>query len=192
MKIGLYFGSFNPIHNGHLLIAQYVLNFYTDKVWFVISPQNPLKKEAELLDFQNRLKLLKLAISDNCKFEISEIELEMPLPSYTINTLEKLKNAFGEHNFFLIIGSDNFLNIYKWKSYQKILDDFEILIYERPKFLIENTIKAKNITVLKAPLIDISSTMIRDLIKLKKNIQYLVPTSVLEKIRENDFYIKDN
>jgi nicotinate-nucleotide adenylyltransferase len=189
MKIGLFFGSFNPIHTGHLLIAQYICNFYADKVWFIISPQNPLKQKVELLDVGNRLDLLKTAISKNEKFELSEIELNLPLPSYTIDTLRTLEKLFPEHDFYLIMGSDNFVNITTWKSFDILLRDYKFLIYQRPEFEIDPNITNPNVTILQAPLINISSTQIRELIAAGKSVRYLLPDAVLEIIRNKQFYL---
>lgn len=188
MKIGLYFGSFNPIHNGHLIIAEHLNNFFTEKVWFVISPQNPFKNNTALLDAHKRLNLIKQSIKKNQHFEICDIELGLPTPSYTSNTLKILKNDYPQHDFFLIIGSDNFLKISEWKSSDFILQKFKIMVYERPGFIIEEKNQAQNIVIVKAPLINISSTEIRNLIKERKSIRYLVPEIVLREINTNKYY----
>jgi nicotinate-nucleotide adenylyltransferase len=189
MKIGLFFGSFNPIHTGHLLIAEYICNFYTDKVWFIISPQNPLKEKVELLDVGYRLGLLKTAITNNEKFELSEIELSLPLPSYTIDTLRNLEKLFPEHDYYLIMGSDNFINITSWKSFDTLLRDYNFLVYQRPGFEIDQTIINPNVTIVQAPLINISSTQIRELIAAGKSVRYLLPDAVLEVIQNKQFYM---
>jgi len=191
MKIGLFFGSFNPIHIGHLIIGEYISNYYVDKVWFVISPQNPLKSEFELLDIDNRISLVKAAIADNEKFEFSDAELYLPLPSYTVNSLKYFKKKFPEHDFFLIMGSDNFLNLSKWKSPEVLLKNYNFLVYERPKFEVSTQQHfASNITLLEAPLISISSTQIRELISAGKSVRYLLPDAVLKIINRNQFYYK--
>lgn len=188
MKIGLYFGSFNPIHNGHLIIAEHLNNFYTEKIWFVISPQNPFKNKIELLDAYKRLHLIKESIKNNQRFEACDIELHLSKPTYTANTLKILTDDYPQHNFFLIIGSDNFLKITDWKSSDFILQKFKIFVYERPGFIIEERNQNQNIIIIKAPLINISSTEIRNLIKEKKSIRYLVPEVVLSEINNNKFY----
>jgi nicotinate-nucleotide adenylyltransferase len=189
MKIGLFFGSFNPIHTGHLIISTYVTNFLTDKVWFVVSPQNPLKNNYELLGIKERLCLIKSAIKNNKHLEASDIELKLPLPSYTIDTLTYLKNTQPKHDYFLVMGSDNFLNISKWKSSDLLLKDYKFLIYQRPGFVIDCSKLGNNITVIDAPLINISSTEIRQLIKSGKSIRYIVPEGVQKLIKKNKFYL---
>lgn len=189
MKIGLFFGSFNPIHTGHLIIAEHIINYFTEKVWFVVSPQNPFKTETELLDVHDRLSMIKAAIVDNHNFEASDVELKLPVPSYTIDTLIHLKKIYPGHDFFCIMGSDNFLNISKWKSADILLRDYKFLIYKRAGFNIESHKLNMNVILLEAPLINISSTQLRDLIKAKKSVRYMIPEAVLKLIRENKFYV---
>ncbi|HVX28483.1 MAG TPA: nicotinate (nicotinamide) nucleotide adenylyltransferase [Parafilimonas sp.] len=188
MKIGLFFGSFNPIHTGHLIIAEYVSNYFTDKVWFVVSPQNPFKNKDELLDVNNRLLLAMSAIRGNKNFKVSDIELGLPTPSYTIDTLTQLKKKFPTNYFSIIMGSDTFLSISKWKSSDILLSNYNFLIYQRPSFKIDVNRITSNITLLNAPLINLSSTLIRKWIKEKKSIRYVVPESTLKLIYENKFY----
>jgi len=187
MKIGLYFGSFNPVHNGHLIIANHVLNT-TDlqQVWFVVSPQNPLKKSSSLLNEYHRLHLVKSAIDGEKNLKASSIEFQLPKPSYTIDTLTHLKEKFPQHEFSIIMGSDSFVNLEKWKNYQVLLTNYSIYIYLRPGFKTDSC--QKNITVLNAPLIEISSTRIRELLKAGKSIRYLVPDIVKEEIENNNYY----
>ncbi len=188
MKIGLYFGSFNPIHNGHLIIVKQVLN-NTDikQVWLVVSPHNPLKKSSHLLNEYHRLHLAKLAVEGENDIKVSNIEFRLPRPSYTIDTLTHLKEKYPEHQFSVIMGSDSFCNIEKWKNYKTLLANYELLIYKRPGFDITETHGAK-LTILNAPLLEISSTHIRELIKNKKSFRYLVPDSVKEEIERNSYY----
>jgi nicotinate-nucleotide adenylyltransferase len=188
MKVGLFFGSFNPIHTGHLIIANYVTNFFTDKIWFVVSPLNPFKVTSKLLPINDRLDMVKAAIKKNKLFEASDIELNLPSPSYTIDTLIYLKNIHPEHDYFLIMGSDNFLNLPKWKSAERLLKDYKFLIYQRPGFSIDLNNLSNNIKIVFAPLINISSTEIRELIKTNKSVRYLVPDEVLKLIKKNNFY----
>lgn len=189
MKIGLYFGSFNPIHIGHLIIANYIANHSDiDQVWFVVSPQNPLKKTSALLNEYHRLYLVQIAIEDNTKFRVSDIEFKLPRPSYTIDTLTYLKERFNNHDFSLIIGSDSWQNINKWKNNEMLLSSYSFYIYPRPGFKVEQT--TENFTLVKAPLLEISSTEIRSLIRSGKSAMYLVPEKILEEIEKNGYYKK--
>src|SRR5258706_7653276 len=174
MEIGLYFGSFNPIHTGHLIIVNHILNTTAvEKIWFIVSPQNPLKKTESLLGAPERLKLVKLAIETDPRFEVSDIEFHLPKPSYTINTLSNLKNNFPQAKFYLIVGSDNYLNFSKWKSSYQLKSEHNILVYQRPGFPLNAEKEFSNIQVLDAPLLEISSTDIRELIRDKKSARYL-------------------
>jgi nicotinate-nucleotide adenylyltransferase len=167
MKIGLFFGSFNPIHNGHLIIANHILNESgIDKVWFVVSPQNPFKNADSLLNNYDRLHLVRKAIENDPRMKASDIEFHLPKPSYTVTTLVYLKEKYPEHEFVLIIGSDSFQNLSKWKNFEIIVNNYRIIIYKRPGFEISNNIRAE-ILVMDAPLLEISATYIRELIKKK-------------------------
>jgi nicotinate-nucleotide adenylyltransferase len=188
MKVGLFFGSFNPIHTGHLIIANHVANYYTDKVWFIVSPHNPLKRSSELLRAEDRLELVKLAVENDNRFEFSDIEFNLPVPSYTINTLQEIKKIHPQHEFYLIIGSDNWVSLPKWKSSNEILETYNLLIYERPGFQVNNNQLFGNIQLLKAPLIDISSSSVRKLIIENKSILYLVPEKVCSEILTNGYF----
>jgi len=177
MRIGLFFGSFNPIHSGHLLIANYMVDFTDmDKIWFVISPQNPFKVNDDLLDEKQRLNLLKLAIEDDTRFEACDIEFSLDRPSYTIHTLNHLSNLYPEHTFVPIIGGDNLQSFHKWKDYEKILDKHELYVYRRAGFH-ENPLLANHpkIKLFDVPLLNISSTYIREILHASKSIHYLVP-----------------
>jgi len=188
VKIGLYFGSFNPIHNGHLIIANHVINFTDlDEVWFVISPQNPFKKKSNLLDSFDRLNLVQLAIGDNDRIKPSIIEFNMPKPSYTIDTLAYLKETHPDYNFALIMGSDNLINFHKWKNHDVILKYYNIIVYLRPGYEDVPFLDHPKVNVLKAPLLEISSSFIRKLIKENRSIQYLVPDRVYHEI--NDYFL---
>lgn len=190
MKIGLYFGSFNPIHTGHLIIANFVLD-HSDiqQVWFVVSPQNPLKKTSTLLNEYDRLFLVQTAIEDNYKFKTSDIEFKLPRPSYTIDTLVYLNEKYPHYQFVIIVGSDSLKNIHKWKNSELLLKQFSFIVYQRPGFEI-NEVSQEKIHLLKAPLFDISSTYIRNAIQNGKSIKYLVPDKVLEEIERNGYYKK--
>lgn len=190
MKIGLYFGSFNPVHNGHLIIANHVLN-ETDikKVWFIVSPQNPFKPEASLLNEYDRLHLLRVATEDDNRIDVLDIEFQLPRPSYTSNTLAYLKERYPNHQFVIIMGGDSFQNLNKWKNWEAIVSNYEIMVYSRPGFKTENKINA-SLTLLDAPLLEISSTQIREYLKKRKSIRYLVPESVFEEIKKGNYYKK--
>jgi nicotinate-nucleotide adenylyltransferase len=188
VKVGLYFGSFNPIHIGHLIIANYVANnTLLDLVWFVISPQNPLKKEGTLLNEQHRKHLIDLAIDGEKKLRTSNVEFKLPKPSYTVDTLAYLSEKYPKHDFSIILGSDSFSNIRKWKNYEVLLRDYEIYIYQRPGFFLKDLPVSKAI-LLNAPLLEISSTLIRELIKQKKSIRFLVPDIVKDEIEIQGYY----
>jgi nicotinate-nucleotide adenylyltransferase len=189
MKIGLYFGSFNPIHNGHLIIANYIVqNTDIEQVWFVISPQNPLKKSGTLLNEYHRLYLVQVSIEDEPALKVSDIEFRLPKPSYTIYTLTYLEEKFPNHSFSVIMGSDSFGNLPSWKNYKQLLQNYRVLVYERPGFKVENIYEEADVLFLKAPLLEISSTYIRKIIKEGKSIRYLVPEKVKMEIERNGYY----
>lgn len=190
MKIGLYFGSFNPVHVGHLIIANHFLN-NTDvsQVWFVVSPHNPLKKSSSLLNEYHRLHLVQSAIEGENRLKASNIEFKLPKPSYTIDTLTYLKEKHPEHEFAVIMGSDSYCNIDKWKNYQQLLKEYSIYIYRRLGFE-TGELTSTNIRIIDAPILEISSTNIRKLIKEGKSVRYLVPDIVKEEIEKNNYYKK--
>ncbi len=188
MNIGLYFGSFNPIHLGHLIIANHVVEETDlDEVWFIVTPQNPFKKNNTLLNESHRLQLVRLAIEGSRKLKANNIEFSLPRPSYTCDTLIHLQERYPSRVFSLIIGSDGYQNINKWKNANYILNNFQILLFTRPGFeeikpISENTI------LISAPLLDISATQIRHKIKHRKSIRYLVPDIIMEEIINNGYY----
>lgn len=188
MHIGLYFGSFNPVHIGHLIIASYCKHTTNlNQVWLVVSPQNPLKPSATLLNEYHRLHLVRTAIENDPNLRVTDIEFHLPKPSYTINTLAYLKEKYPQHQFSIIMGSDSFHNIEQWKNYRTLVAEHELFIYNRPGFPINNTIGA-HITEIDAPLLSISSTQIRSFIKAGLPIRYLVPPEVAEEIEKNNYY----
>ncbi len=190
MKIGLYFGSFNPIHIGHLIIAQHVINeTILDKVWFVISPHNPLKESKDLLDEYKRLHLVQIAIDDNPRFSASNIEFKLPRPNYTVDTLTYLQEKYPTHNFTIVMGGDSYSNLPKWKNFETILTNYNIIVYNRPN--VETVAYPNsNTAFLNAPLLDISATNIRKLIQEKKDISYLVTDEVKKEIILANLYKK--
>ena len=188
MKIGLYFGSYNPVHSGHLIIANHILNeTVLEKIWFVVSPQNPFKTNSTLLNEYDRLHLLKSATEDDPRIKISDIEFALPKPSYTSVTLSHLHERYPEHEFAIIMGSDSFQNLDKWKNFEFIVKNYPIYVYQRAGFQIDNHIKAK-LTIVNAPLLQISATQIRQLIKEGKSIRYMVPEKVREEIEKGHYY----
>lgn len=188
MNIGLYFGSFNPIHTGHLIIASHIIN-ETDlkEIWFVVSPQNPFKLSKTLLNENHRLNLVRLAIDEDSRFKASNIEFKLPKPSYTINTLVYLAEKYPEYTFSIIMGSDGYQNLEKWKNADQIIKNYQILVYNRPGHN-PKIIEASNTIIMDAPLLEISSTHIRKLLREKKSIKYLVPGEVKHSIEINNYY----
>ena len=187
MHIGLYFGSFNPVHTGHLIIANYVSNNVdVDQVWLIVSPQNPLKPSKSLLNEYHRLHLVQLATEDDPKIKASDVEFKLPKPSYTITTLSFLQEKYPSYKFSVVMGADSFQNIHNWKNSDILLRDHHFLIYNRHGF--EIPVKRHNINTLDAPLLGISATEIRQLIKQKKSIRYMVPEKVRLEIEANNYY----
>ncbi|MFY7899772.1 MAG: nicotinate (nicotinamide) nucleotide adenylyltransferase [Chitinophagaceae bacterium] len=189
MKIGLYFGSFNPIHTGHLIIANHVANTnLVQQVWMVVSPQNPLKPSKSLLNEYHRLHLAQLATANNSLLKVSDVEFKLPKPSFTIDTLTYLVEKYPKYEFSIIVGSDSFQNLPRWKNYELLLKQFAFLVYERPNFPVTEFKEALSITTLQAPLLEISATYIRENIREGKSIQYIVPDLVAKEIEDNGYY----
>lgn len=190
MKIGLYFGSFNPVHTGHLIIASHAVNETDlDQVWFVVSPQNPFKQSNALLNEYHRLHLIKSAIDGEKKLRASAVEFPLPRPSYTSDTLAYLCEKFPQNEFCILMGSDGLQNIHKWKNYEVLVKHHTFYIYKRPGFDIIESHNA-SLKILDAPLLEISSTHIRSLIKRKKSIRFWVPDVVKEEIEKAGYYRK--
>ncbi|TXD70143.1 nicotinate (nicotinamide) nucleotide adenylyltransferase [Aequorivita lipolytica] len=190
-KIGLYFGTFNPIHIGHLIIANHMVEFSDlDEVWFVVTPHNPLKKKKTLLEDHHRLAMVRIAVEDYPKLQASNVEFYLPQPNYTVNTLAHLEEKYPESNFCLIMGEDNLKSFQKWKNYHVILDRYSIYIYPR---ISEGTVQTqfdnhKKIEKVGAPIIQLSSTFIRNGIKSGKNIRPMLSAEVWKYLDEMNFY----
>lgn len=189
MKIGLFFGSFNPIHIGHLIIANtMVSNTDLDEVWFIVSPQNPFKKNKGLLHEFDRLDMVQKAIADNFKLKVNDIEFNMPKPSYTIDTLTLLGEKYKDHDFVLLMGEDNLVSFEKWKNFDKILEYYHLYVYPRPNTAAHNFKDHPKVSYVEAPLLDISATYIRSCLKNKRSIKYLVTEEVENYIAWKKFY----
>lgn len=189
--IALFFGSFNPIHIGHLIIADTIaLHQDIEKVWFVVSPQNPLKAKESLLAENSRYYLAQVATEDNPKFFVSNIEFQLPKPSYTIDTLNYLQEKYPEKKFCLVMGGDNLANFTKWKNYEKILENYKIIVYRRPSAVGEPVISHPHIQHLDVPLMDISSTLIRQRLKNRQSVKYLLTEGVRLEIEKAGYYLK--
>ncbi len=190
LNIGLFFGSFNPIHHGHLIIAQAMLALADlDEVWFIVSPQNPFKQRKSLAHEFDRYDMVKLAISGNDQMRVSDVEFHMPRPSFTVDTLTYLREKHPDHNFSLIIGGDNLRSFKKWKNADIILKEFSLLVYPRPKQAeITPLLNHESVKLVEAPMLDISATYIRKCVRQQKNIRYLVPDSVMDFISDKKLY----
>ncbi len=193
MKIGLYFGSFNPIHVGHLIIANHLVeNSDLSQVWFVVTPHNPFKDKKSLLDDQQRLHLVRLATENYPKLKTSDIEFSLPQPNYTINTLAYLQEKFPQNIFAIIMGEDNLKSLHKWKNFETITQNHEIYVYPRIVSEVDQSSVTTNYQIHKinAPIVEISSTNIREGIKSKKNVRPLLSEKVWEYIEHNNLYKK--
>ena len=190
MKIGLFFGSFNPIHVGHLIIANLMVEASDlKKVWFVVSPQNPLKPAKGLLHEFDRYDMVRAAVYDNYQLEVSDVEFHLPKPSYTIHTLVHLQEKHPDKEFRVIIGEDNLSNFTRWKNYRQILDHYGLYVYPRPGTQLSELRSHPNVTLVEAPLLDISATFIRERIRKGQSVRYLVPDAVEEMIRAKGYYL---
>ena len=189
VKIGLFFGSFNPVHNGHLIIANYICETTDlDRVWMVVSPQNPFKEKQSLLNEYDRLHLIKLAIEGNTNLRASDIEFKLPKPSYTIDTLTHLKEKYPEYEFSLIMGGDNLMSLHKWKNYELILKNHDIYVYKREGACENPYLYLACVHFMDVPLLDISATFIRENIQAGHSMQYFLPDKVWEYVRDYNLY----
>lgn len=190
MNIGIFSGSFNPIHAGHFILANFITEFTDmDEVWFLVTPQNPLKDNQILVDQHFRLEMVKRAVADYPKLKASDFEFSLPQPSYTINTLEKLSSVYPKHQFTLIVGADNWATFDKWYNYQKILDNYNIYVYPRlnSSVVIPESLSDR-VKLLSSPIIEISSTFIRNGIAQEKDLKAFMPTEVYEYIYAKGLY----
>lgn len=191
MKIGLFFGSFNPVHSGHLILANYMAEFTDlDQVWLVVSPHNPLKKKSSLLEDYHRLRLVNIAIEGSEKLKTSDIEFKLSQPSYTVNTLAHLKEKYPNNDFILIMGADNLETFHKWKNFEVLLTNYQIYVYPRTGYDGGELKNHANVHFYDAPILEISSTFLRNAIKEKKNIRYFLPDDVYQYVKEMHFYEK--
>lgn len=189
-EVGLFFGSFNPIHIGHLIIASYMANFTSlDEVWFVVSPHNPFKNKKSLGNMYDRLEMVNLAIKNMENLKASDIEFSLPQPSYTIDTLVHLNEKFPSNTFSLIMGEDNLLGLPKWKNFDIILRDYKIMVYPRPGFDAGDLKEHSAVTITSSPIMELSSTFLRQSIKDRKDIRFYTPDSVIEFIDKKGLYL---
>jgi nicotinate-nucleotide adenylyltransferase len=194
-RVGLYFGSFNPVHIGHMAIAGYMLEFEgLNEIWFVVSPQNPLKKKETLLDDYQRLYMVQLATGNSTRLKASDIEFRLPIPSYTIDTLAYLEEKFPDFTFCLVMGEDNLYTLHKWKNSGELVRKAPLYVYPRPDTprpdspALESLLKAADVHMTKAPLMEISGTFIRDSLSQGKEMSYFLPEKVWKYIEEMHFY----
>lgn len=191
MKIGVFGGSFDPVHSGHAMVAQYASQWLDlDEVWLMVSPLNPLKQGSLPAPDADRLAMARL-VADRCtRVKVSDFEFALPIPSYTARTLEILRESFPEHEFVLLIGSDNWLEFQKWRDYEKIISDFRIIIYPRPGYDVESASLPKGVSLAaEAPQVVMSSSFVRKSVKEGKNLNFFLPPEVFEYIKTNNLYI---
>lgn len=191
MNIALYFGTFNPIHVGHMAIANYILEFASiDRLWFVITPQSPFKQKQSILNNYHRMELVTRAIDNDPRMKASSIEFKLPQPAYTIDTLTYLQESYPQHHFSILMGADNLASFRKWKNYEQILANYGIIVYPRPGFPKEEMPQFPNLHFTDAPLIEISSTFIRQSIREGRDIRHFLPKEAWNYIDEMGFYRK--
>ena len=190
-NIGLFFGSFNPIHVGHLIIGSAMLAHSSlDEVWYVVSPQNPLKERRTLLADQQRLEMVRRAVHDDYHMRACDVEFHLPIPSYTVLTLAHLGEQYRDKQFSLIMGSDNLATLDRWRNWEYIIEHYQIYVYPRPGY--DNCPHADHphVTVVDVPMMDISSTYIREQIRLGHDVRYLLTEPVYQYLTEMHFYEK--
>jgi nicotinate-nucleotide adenylyltransferase len=191
MKIGLFFGSFNPIHIGHLAMANYFVEFSDlEKIWMIVSPQNPFKSKNDLLPEDDRYQMVEETLSEDQEISVSDIEFKLPKPSYTIDTLNYLKKSYNSHEFVLIIGSDNLKYFHKWKNHKELIDNYEIYVYPRLGYDHNQYREKYPLTLVDAPFIEISSSFVRSAIAEGKDVRYFVPQEAYRYIKKMHLYEK--
>jgi len=188
-KVGIFSGSFNPIHHGHVMLANYLVEFSDlDELWFVVTPQNPLKKKEDLLDDDERLKMVRLAVGDDPRFNVSDVEMHLPTPSYTINTLTSLSEQYPDCEFVFICGMDSLQNLKNWREYQKILDNYELLVFPREGYDGGDLINYPSVNIMKTPIIEVSSTFIRNCVSEGRDVRHFMPEKAFLYMKECHFY----
>ncbi|MBW3127552.1 nicotinate (nicotinamide) nucleotide adenylyltransferase [Hymenobacter profundi] len=188
-KVGLLFGSFNPIHTGHLILAHFMATHTDlDAVWLIVSPQSPFKVGQELLPERARYELVEAAIAGNDQLKVSDVEFSMSKPNYTIDTLEELHQHYPHHRFVLLMGEDNLPGLPRWKAADRIMAEYEIYVYPRPGIEATAIASPANVRIVDAPLLDISATFVRDCVRAGKSIRYLVPAGVEKRIQEQRYW----
>lgn len=188
-RTALFFGSFNPIHVGHMVIANTMVQQEgVDELWFVVSPQNPLKERATLLADHHRLEMVRRAVDDNYRLKVCDIEMHLPIPSYTVVTLAALREKYAEREFSLIMGSDNLQTFERWRNYEYILENYKIYVYPRPGSERCALRSHPNVTMAEVPMMDISSSYIRQQIAARRDVRYLLTEPVYEYLTEMHFY----
>lgn len=188
-KVGIYSGSFNPIHHGHVMLANYLVEFSElDELWFVVTPQNPLKKKEDLLDDDERLKMVQLAVGDDPRFFVSDIEMHLPTPSYTINTLTALSELYPDCEFVFICGMDSLQNLKNWREYQRILDNYELLVFPREGYDGGELVNSPSVKILKTPIVEVSSTFIRNCVREGRDVRHFMPEKAFLYMKERHFY----
>jgi nicotinate-nucleotide adenylyltransferase len=192
MEIGLFFGSFNPVHIGHMIIANHmVTNTEMDRLWMVVSPHNPLKEKSSLAKDYDRLHLINITIEDDLRLKASDIEFRLPKPSYTIDTLTYLNEKYPQHKFSIIMGGDNIATLHKWKNYEMLLSNYKIYVFERPGYEMGELIKHPNVQLVpETPLLNISASYVRKCIKENKSVRYMLPDPVFKYIDGSNMYKK--
>ena len=188
-KVGIYSGSFNPIHHGHVMLANYLVEFSDlDELWFVVTPQNPLKQKTDLLDDAERLKMVQLALGNDPRFHVSDIEMHLPRPSYTVNTLTTLSEQHPDYEFVFICGMDSLQNLKNWREYQKILDNYELLVFPREGYDGGELKDYPSVNILKTPIVEISSTFIRKCVRESRDVRHFMPEQAFLYMKQNRFY----
>ncbi len=188
-KTGLYFGSYNPVHVGHLALANFIAeNLHLDEIWFVVSPHNPFKDSSVLIEAEHRINMLNIATNDYPKFKVCDIELQLPKPSYTYKTIIEINRQYPDLDLSIIMGSDNVINIDKWKNIDDIMAQCQIIVYPRPGYIVNKEELSENFLFIEAPVFDIDSTLIRKGLSEDKDYRFLLPCSVYKYIKENNLF----